>query len=80
METIKLWARHGDAVRQAIALGAFVPLETASEEWTEAWLWLAIQSGLLAPWPATFPAPRQRPELGLEVRGAAQLAARGAGL
>lgn len=32
METIKLWARHGDAVRQAIELGDLVHLDTASEE------------------------------------------------
>ena len=30
METIKLWARNGDAVRQAIELGELVHLETAS--------------------------------------------------
>jgi hypothetical protein len=34
METIKLWARNGDAVRQAIELGELVHLETASEELT----------------------------------------------
>jgi len=32
MESIQLWARHGEAVRQAIELGALVPMETASEE------------------------------------------------
>jgi len=32
MDTIKLWARNGDAVRQAIELGELVHLETASEE------------------------------------------------
>ena len=32
METIKLWARNGDAGRQAIELGDCVHLETASEE------------------------------------------------
>jgi len=28
MESIKLWARNGEAVRQAIALGALVHMET----------------------------------------------------
>jgi len=32
METIKLWARNGDAVRRAMELGALVHLDTASEE------------------------------------------------
>ena len=32
----QLWARNGDAVRQAIELGELVHLETASEELTEA--------------------------------------------
>jgi hypothetical protein len=32
MESIKLWARNGEAVRQAIELGALVPMETAREE------------------------------------------------
>jgi hypothetical protein len=29
MDSLKLWARHGEGVRQAIALGALVPMETA---------------------------------------------------
>ena len=29
MESIKLWARHGEAVRQAIELGELVHIETA---------------------------------------------------
>jgi hypothetical protein len=32
MESIKLWARHGEAVRQAIEWGEMAPLETAREE------------------------------------------------
>ena len=32
MESLKLWARHGEAVRQAIALGEIAHIETASEE------------------------------------------------
>ena len=47
METIKLWACKGDAVRQAIELGAFVHRDTASAAWTDAVLWLAIDRGLV---------------------------------
>jgi hypothetical protein len=32
MESIKLWARHGEAVRQASELGEMAHLETAREE------------------------------------------------
>jgi hypothetical protein len=45
MDTIKLWARNDDAVRQAIELGELVHLETASEELTDEFLLFAIQSG-----------------------------------
>ena len=38
MESIKLWARHGEAVRQAIELGELAHMETASEELTDNWL------------------------------------------
>lgn len=79
METIKLWARKGDAVRQAIALGELVHLETASEELTDAFVLFAIQSGLLSKWSAAFPDPRQGPEMGMEVLVASHLAARCAG-
>ena len=48
METIKLWARNGDAVRQAIELGDLVHLDTASEELTDEFLLFAIQSGVLS--------------------------------
>ena len=34
MERIKLWARNGAAVRQAIELGEMAHIETASEELT----------------------------------------------
>ena len=47
MESIKLWARHGEAVRQAIELGELVHMETASEELTDEFLLFAIDSGLL---------------------------------
>lgn len=80
METIKLWARNGDAVRQALELGALVHLETASEELTDAFVLCAIHSGLLSQWAETLPEPRQVPEIGTEVRGASHLAARFAGL
>ncbi len=80
METIKLWARNGDAVRQAIELGDLVHLDTASEELTDEFLLFAIQSGLLSKWAEVFPDPRQEPEIGMEVLLASQLAARFAGL
>lgn len=80
METIKLWARNGEAVRQAIELGELVHLDTASEELTDEFLLFAIQSGLLAQWAETFPDPRQEPEINMEVIVASHLAARFAGL
>ena len=67
METMKLWARNGDAVRQAIAFGDLVHLDTASEALTDEFLFLAIQSGLLSKWATAFPDPRQAPEIGMEV-------------
>jgi len=80
METIKLWARNGDAVRQALELGELVHLETASEELTDEFLLFAIQSGRLSKWAEAFPDPRQGPEIGMEVLIASHLAARFAGL
>jgi hypothetical protein len=80
METIKLWARNGDAVRQAIELGELVHLDTASEELTDEFLLFAIQSRLLAKWAEAFPDPRQEPQIGVEVIVASHLAARFAGL
>ena len=80
METIKLWARNGDAVRQAIELGELVHLDTASEELTDAFLLFAIPSGLVSKWAEVFPDPRQEPELNMEVIVASHLAARFAGL
>ena len=35
MDSIQLWARDGEAVRQAIELGEIAHIETASEELTE---------------------------------------------
>ena len=80
MDTIKLWARNGDAVRQAIELGELVHLETANEELTDEFLLFALQSGLLSTWAETFPDPRQEPEIDMEVSLASHLAARFAGL
>ena len=80
MDSLKLWARNGEAVRQAIELGELVHLETASEELTDEFLLLAIQSGLLAKWAEAFPDPRHEPEIGMEVIVASHLAARFAGL
>src|SRR5215471_1280560 len=76
METIKLWARNGEAVRQAIELGELVQLDTASEELTDEFLLFAIQSGLLAKWTETFPDPRHEPEISRAVMLASHLAAR----
>ena len=80
MDTIKLWARNGDAVRQAIELGELVHLDTASEELTDEVLLFAIQSGLLSKWAAAFPDPRCKPEISMEVLLASHVAARFAGL
>src|SRR3989442_7564667 len=79
MDTIKLWARNGDAVRQAIELGELVHLDTASEELTDEFLLFAMDSGLLKCWATSFPDPRQEPEISMEVLVASQLAARFAG-
>jgi len=80
MEAIKLWARNGDAVRQAIELGELVHLDTASEELTDEFLLFAIESGLLSKWAEAFPEPRRDPEIGMAVILASHLAARFAGL
>ena len=80
MESIKLWARNGEAVRQGIELGELVHMETASEELTDAFLLFAIESGLLETWAEAFPAPRREPAIGLEVILPAHLAGRFAGL
>jgi hypothetical protein len=80
MDSLKLWARNGEAVRQAIELGELVHLETASEELTDEFLLFAIQSGLLAKWAEAFPDPRHEPEIAMEVILASHLAARFAGL
>lgn len=80
METSKLWARNGDAVRRAMELGELVHLDTASEELTDDFLLFAIESGLVTNWATSFPDPRQEPEMSMEGMLAAHLAARLAGL
>jgi len=80
MATLKLWARNGDAVRQAIEWGDLVHLETASEELTDEFLLFAIESGLLTTWAESFPDPRCAPEISMEGILASPVAARFAGL
>ena len=80
MERIKLWARNGEAVRQAIELGELVHMETASEECTDEFLLFAIESGLSKKWAEAFPDPREEPEIGMEVILPAHMAGRFAGL
>src|SRR6266853_5666653 len=80
MDSLRLWARDGEAVRQAIELGEIAHMETASEELTDALLLFAIESALLQTWAEAFPDPRRKPEIGMEVILPAHLAARFAGL
>src|SRR5712692_11568353 len=67
MDSLSLWARDGEAVRQAVELGEIAHIETASEELTDEFLLCAIESGLLQTWAETFPDPRGEPEIGMEV-------------
>ena len=76
MESIKLLARNGEAVRHALELGEILHMETASEELTDEFLIFAIKSGLLKSWAEGFPDPRQWSEVSMEVILAASLAAR----
>ena len=80
MESIKLWARNGEAVRQAIELGELVHMETASEELTDEFLLFAIENWLLKTWAEAFPDPRAEPEIGMKVTLPAHIAGRFAGL
>jgi hypothetical protein len=80
MESLTLWARDGEAVRQAIACGEIAHMETAREELTAACLRCAIASGLVQTWAQTCPDPRREPEIGLEGIFPAHRAARFAGL
>ncbi|MCA1600611.1 MAG: transposase [Acidobacteria bacterium] len=80
MDSIKLLARNGEAVRRALELGEILHIDTASEELTDEFLLFAIKSGLLDKWAAGFPDPRQWSEISMTVIIAASLAARFAGL
>src|SRR5215813_1484425 len=80
MDSIKLWARNGEAVRQAIELGEIAHIETASEELTDEFLLFGIESGLIQSWAEAFPDPRSEPEISMEVILPAHIAARFAGL
>ena len=80
MDSLKLWARNGAAVRQAIELGEIAHIETASEELTDEFLLFAIESGLLKSWAGSFPDPRDEPEIAMEGILPAHIAARVAGL
>jgi hypothetical protein len=80
MDSLKLWARNGEAVRQAIELGEIAHIETASEELTAEFLLFAIDRGLLKRWAGAFPDPRSAPEIPMEVILPAHIAARFAGL
>src|SRR5262245_15681088 len=80
MDSIKLWARNGEAVRRAMELCEIAHIDTASEELTDEFLLFAIESGLLQTWAAAFPDPRREPEIGMEVLLPAHMAARFAGL
>ena len=80
MESIKLLARNGEAVRRALELGEILHIDTASEELTDEFLLFAIKSGVLDQWAAAFPDPRQWSEIPIKVIIAASLAARFAGL
>jgi hypothetical protein len=63
MDSIRLWARNGEAVRQAIELGELVHMETASEEFTDKFLLFAIESGLAKKWAEAFPIRALSPRL-----------------
>lgn len=76
MESIRLVARNGAAVRQALECGEVLHLDTAREEITDEFLLFAIDSGLLQQWADGFPDPRNWSEIGCEVILAAEVAAR----
>lgn len=80
MESIRLVARNGEAVRQALERGEFTHLDTASEEITDEFLLFAIKSGLLKEWAESFPDPRAWAEISCEVILAAEVTARFAGV
>jgi len=76
MASIRLVARNGDAVREAVEGGEVLHLDTASEEITDEFLLFAINSGLLQDWAEAFPDPRSWSFVSSEVILASELAAR----
>lgn len=76
MESIRLVARNGEAVRQALERGEVLHLDTASEEITDEFLLFAIKSGLLQQWASGFPDPRNWADITCEVILASEIAAR----
>src|SRR5262249_39349608 len=80
MDSLRLWARDGEAVRQAIELGEIAHMGTASEELTYEFPLFALEGGLWRRWAGAFPDPRREPEIGMEVILPAHIAARFAGL
>ena len=49
MDSIKLLARNGEAVRQALELGEILHIETAREELTDEFLLFASKSWIARP-------------------------------
>ena len=49
MDSIKLWARNGEAVRQAIELGEIAHIDTASEEFTVSLCCLPLKADCCRP-------------------------------
>ena len=76
MESIRLVARNGEAVRAALERGEVLQLDTASEEITDEFLLFAIKSELLRKWAAGFPDSRAWAEVTSEVILASEIAAR----
>jgi hypothetical protein len=76
MQQIRLIARNGEAVRQALERGEVLHLDTASEEITDEFLLFAIQSGLLRQWAEAFPDRRAWAEISGDVIIASEVAAR----
>lgn len=80
MESIRLVARNGEAVRESLERGEVLSLNTSHEEITDEFLLFAIQSGLLAQWAEAFPDPRKWSDISCQVILASDIAARFAGL
>lgn len=76
MESIRLVARNGEAVRAALERGEALHLDTASEEITDEFLLFAIKSELLRKWATSFPDTRLWADFICEVILASEIAAR----